>query len=85
MRCNVCSRLFTTGNVNGRFCVCGSKAWFLSHITWFERLRFLFGIDTDAEQSLLNFSNKPIGGRKAVIHKAWDGPPEEKKDGNLST
>jgi len=51
-------------------CVCGSRAYFVSKVTLFERLRFLFGFDEDSDLTL-TMSDKPIAGRSDIIDSMW--------------
>jgi hypothetical protein len=80
MRCNQCSRLATHRNMaSADACVCGCRAWFLSRVTWYERMRFFLGIDKDGDTSKMTFSKKPIGGHADMIHGHWT--PTEEKNG----
>ena len=69
-RCNLCSRLFREGTVNGDYCVCGGSAWFLSSLTIPERLAYAIGIFKQCDMSILNAYHGPLGGELSMVEAA---------------
>ena len=85
LRCNQCSNLYVTGNVNdggqGKLCSCGCKAWYMSRLTLIEKLLFALGIYKDADLSILQTVDAPLGGPKELVFDAWERVTEELKNG----
>lgn len=75
-RCNSCSRLMSKRTLRNNRCLCGSRAWFFSRVTIFERVSFWFGIDKDDQPETLRVSRDPIAGHTSVLAKAWNNPKE---------
>jgi hypothetical protein len=73
-------------------CICGCRAWFLSRVTWLERLRFALGIDRDGDLTQMELSDKPIAGNTAMMRDHWPAQrfaqrvagKEKESDGNLT-
>ena len=84
-RCNMCSRLFTTRNSTKGDCSCGCRAWFFSRITLVERLGFLVGYHKDADASMLQQIDAPLGGDARTFSDKWAAAQEVNSNGNSST
>lgn len=63
--------------MKGDHCICGAHAWFLSHLTIWERFGFWSGLMKDGDLSAIRLGDAPLGGHHEMIKKHWGGAPQE--------
>ena len=61
----------TTDNA-GFTCVCGSKSWYLSHVTWIERFLYWSGFYRDADMSDVGVMEMPLAGHPDKMRAALE-------------
>jgi hypothetical protein len=61
-RCNTCGRLMTNRSLRGEYCACGGSAWFVSLLTWPEKIALKFGWIRETVPAGLQKVTTPLGG-----------------------